>query len=260
LARDVSLGRLTLPFATLERLSDSPSDLVLFLHGLGCVKEAFAACFADEALSGRSLVAPDFPGHGQSPAPEGFSCKMEDLAAAVGALLAHYEYERLHIVAHSMGGAVGLLLAEDGVALASFVNIEGNLTADDCGLLSRRAAATPEAAFVADNFAKIVARARDAQEGDARLWGSWMAACDARAFHRSAASLVAWSDSGRLLEIFKDLKVPKAYLYGERSANPPVLAALGDIPRTMIEGAGHFVMTDRPGAFLSAVEEVIRTV
>jgi pimeloyl-ACP methyl ester carboxylesterase len=243
----------------LERRAAPAGDLVLLLHGLGCVKESFAACFAGDWLPGYSLLAPDLPGHGATGAPEGFSCAMEDQAAAVAALLAHCEYERLHIVAHSMGGAVGLLLVtRDNPRLASFVNIEGNLTADDCGLLSRRAASTPESSFVAENFAKIVARARDAEQADARLWGSWMAACDARAFHRSAVSLVAWSDSGRLLEIFKRLEVPKAYLYGERSANPPVLAALGDTPRTMIEGAGHFLMTDRPEAFLSAVDEVIR--
>lgn len=254
----IAWGSGTLPIAALERRASPARDLVLFLHGLGCVKESFAAAWETAALESFSLLAPDLPGSGDSPATEGFPCRMEDYADAVRALLDDYDFERLHIVAHSMGGAVGLLLAERGdLALASFVNVEGNLTGDDCGMVSRRAAQTPAGPFVAEKFPRLVARAGAAADPGTRRWAEWLGRTDARAFHRAAASLVEWSDGGRLLALFAALDVPKAYVYGQASANPAVLARLDAIRRIEIADAGHFVMADQPAAFLAAVARTV---
>ncbi len=48
---------------------DAGPDLVLFLHGLGCVKESFEGAWGKDALAGFSLLAPDLPGSGASPVP-----------------------------------------------------------------------------------------------------------------------------------------------------------------------------------------------
>ena len=79
----------------------------------------------------------------------------------------------------------------------------------------------------------------------------------AEAFHACAKSLVAWSDSGRLLEIFQALAVPKAYVYGERSANPDVLSRLAGVPTYLVADCGHFVMIEKPDALARVVAEVM---
>lgn len=244
--------------AALERLGRPDCDLVLFIHGLGCVKESFGAAFETESLNEYSLLAPDLPGHGDTPAVEGFSYGMAETAAVLRALLDEFAFARLHVVAHSMGGAVGLLLVQNAqLALASFVNLEGNLVAEDCGLLSRRAAETPEDTFVRERFANLLQRVSEAEEPGTRLWARWAARMDAAAFYRASASLVEWSDSGELLEIFDSLDVPKAYLHGARSANPAVIRRLGRIPKHEIARAGHFALTDNAKAFYDMAARII---
>ena len=231
-------------------------ELILFLHGLGCVKECFEGAWEEDALAGVSLLAPDLPGSGASPAPAGFGGAMEEHASAVLELLEDMDFARLHVVAHSMGGAVGLLLARQ-VSPASFICVEGNLIAADCSLLSRRAAATPRRSFVAGKFDGL--RRASAGSGDPWLeaWAGWASAADAGLFHAACVSLVRWSDSGLLMEIFESLNGRKAYIHGERSTNESVLEALGPIPVTAIPGSGHFPMTEKPGTFYAATAAII---
>ena len=84
-------------------------DLILFVHGLGCAKESFKSAWESTALEGFSLLAPDLPGHGETPT-EPWGCRMEDYAAFLKSVVIARRWERLHVVAHSMGGAAALLL------------------------------------------------------------------------------------------------------------------------------------------------------
>lgn len=244
--------------ATLSR--QGHKDLVLFLHGIGSVKENFTAVWDAPDFAGMALLAPDLPGHGASQGLPPASSTMEGMATAVGDMLRDRARaaERLHLVAHSMGGAVGLLLAQQtAIPLASFVNVEGNLVAEDCGMLSRRTADMDLTLFRDEKFAKLKARARQADDPTLRNWAASMETCPAEAFHSSAKSLVEWSDSGRLLEMFHALTVPKAYVCGARSANPDVLAQLRGIAKYRVADSGHFVMIDQPAEFLRIVSQVI---
>ena len=225
-------------------------DLVLFIHGIGCTKESFDDAWPAQALQDYSLLTPDLPGYGDSPMPEGFSCRMQDYAVVLRGLLDRCDFQRLHVVAHSMGGAIGLYLAAaGGLPLASFVNVEGNLVAADCSMLSRRAAAIPFETFRDVNLAKLRVAAADSPDPGMRLWAAWAERCDARAFHRCCLSLVETSDSGELFGIYAGLTVPELYVYGERSANADVLGHLGGLARAEVPACGHFVMNEKPGAF-----------
>lgn len=236
------------------------ADLVLFLHGLGCVKENFASLGTSPDLEGLALLAPDLPGHGASQNLPPTSWTMEGMTAAIVDLLEECGagVEHLHIVVHSLGGAVGLLLAQDSpIPVASFINVEGNLVAADCGMLSRRTAEMDLDQFRNGKFERLKARAREFEDPIVRAWADWMDTCSAESLHASAKSGVAWSDSNRLLKIFLGLRVPKAYVYGSKSANPDVLKHLDGVPKHEISDCGHFVMLERPEALARVIARTV---
>jgi pimeloyl-ACP methyl ester carboxylesterase len=235
-----------------HKYRDGGSELVFFLHGLGCSKESFSRVWEMEGYKKYSLLAVDMAGHGGSPRPEDFSYSMEAHADACISLLKGKEFKKLHIAAHSMGGAVGLLLADElPDRLASFVSVEGNLTGADCGLVSRKTAMYPEADFAGVKFSRFIEANEKASDPSLRLWAGMLRKCSPLAFHKSAASLVEWSDSGKLLEKFLELRCRKAYIYGERNSGMDVLSMMKSIETISVPGSGHFVMNDNPEGFYS---------
>ena len=225
-------------------------DLILFIHGLGCAKESFTEAFDSIHLAGFQLLAVDLPGFGDSSRPQGFSYNMEDHAEVLALVLNGMAFRNIHIVAHSMGGAVGLLLADKVLGrLASFVNIEGNLIAEDCGLVSRMTSEVSFEQFRDGMFDRI-------RSGGPKPWREQSAKSDALGFHRSSVSLVEWSDSGRLLEKFMGLEAEKAYIYGDENASMKILNKLGAIRKISVEASGHFVMNDNPAEFYARLSEI----
>ncbi|HBA34434.1 MAG TPA: hypothetical protein DCZ12_09910 [Gammaproteobacteria bacterium] len=234
--------------------------LILFIHGLGCDHHAFDEAWESEALQGYALLAPDLPGCGNSPLPSDQTPTMPFYAEALDQLLSGYTFEHLHIVAHSMGSAPGLLLTQKPpLKLASFVNIEGNLVPEDAGMLSRRTAETDLETFQTKNYLKLIASAARSEDPGTRYWAEQLKRCPAEVYHAKSCSLVEWSDSGQLLKIFSALTVPKLYVYGDRSVNSDVLKQLDAIPQHKIRECGHFVMNEQPKAFYSLLADFLKS-
>ena len=92
------------------RLRRAGPEWCVFIHGLGCCKELFDDAFRAPALDDLSLLAMDLPGHGESSRPTELAYRMEDHAGAVARILEALDAHPTHLVGHSMGGAVALLL------------------------------------------------------------------------------------------------------------------------------------------------------
>jgi pimeloyl-ACP methyl ester carboxylesterase len=226
-------------------------ELILFIHGLGCTKESFYHAFAAPELEKLSLLAPDLVGFGDSSRPDGFSCRMEDHAAVLSTLINTIGADAVHIAAHSMGGAVGLLLAEQlGEIVSSFVSVEGNLVGEDCGLLSRRTAGVSYPEFRSRVFDEIKSIVGGSSNEDVR---HWLEKSDPLAFYRSAVSLVKWSDSGALLPKFEAFQERALFIYGEQSDGIFETERLRAVRRIEIPESGHFSMLDNPGEFYKAI-------
>lgn len=87
-------------------------DTLVLLHGFGADSlswQPLVAALGDSA----SLVLVDLPGHGRSPAPHGRS-SVHSLAGMVADALRGQGLDDVHLVGHSLGGAVALALAESG--------------------------------------------------------------------------------------------------------------------------------------------------
>jgi pyruvate dehydrogenase E2 component (dihydrolipoamide acetyltransferase) len=83
---------------------------VLFLHGFGGDLDNWLFNF-DPVAAVAPVIALDLPGHGQSDARLPGSATLADLAGFVLHVLDHIGVERVHIVGHSMGGAIGAQMA-----------------------------------------------------------------------------------------------------------------------------------------------------
>jgi len=233
------------PVQWVKAVTPITPHLLVCIHGLGCTHRSWDGLKAAFDAPGWTVFAPDLPGFGGQTAPAGFGFAMEEQAAWLAEQLKGFSYRRLHIVAHSMGGAVGLLLPDAVLGRASsFVSVEGNLVGEDCGLVSRR---TSEMAFAQfrDRFYPRLKRGW----GDLGMQGIDLEAVAPEVFYRSCHSLVEWSDSGRLLGRFRALTCRRHYLYGSRNTHLPVLQRLPPAEKSAIADAGHFMMEDNPAAF-----------
>lgn len=233
-------------------------DLLLCLHGLGCGKESFDAAGHQEALAGFTICAFDFPGHGDSgrlPAAADYSIQTyADLTVQV---IDHLSPHRVFLLCHSMGCAVGLLATQDlpRHMVGGFVSVEGNLVSQDCGLVSRRLAGQARDELVAD-YRRFQSDLATSPRSDLRTWGDWYAKADPIALHQLAGSLVEWSDSGKLLDLFRSQPRP-AYIYGSGSDLDYLLPLLENVPVYEVPGSGHFPMIDNPAAFWHAVTDAV---
>jgi pimeloyl-ACP methyl ester carboxylesterase len=178
-------------------------ELLLFLHGLGCSKDSFSKVWDDNNFKEYSLLSIDLLGFGHSAKPDEFSYSIEDHAKVCEAVLRHFPKKRLHVVGHSMGAAIGLLLSDDFLnSTISFVNIEGNLIGEDCGYISRKAVVVPYDIFKRKLFPDFISRLENKKNQYFSLDTS-----SPLAFYRSSKSLVTWSDSGKLLGRFTMIEV-----------------------------------------------------
>lgn len=229
------------------------SDLIIFIHGLGCSRKSFRPMIELGDLGEYQILNVDLIGFGKADKPEDFDYKMESQAFALGEFIEkNIEFEKLNIVAHSMGGAVGLLLYDRlKNRLFSFANLEGNLVGSDCDMFSRRVIKFPPDKYASRLFPKH----RKLFAGDPAFD---FENTTPFAIYRSSESLVKWSDNGALLRLFENLDCRKAYFYGEENKGMPVLEKLGDITKIEIPAAGHCTMTDNPEIQARRIKELIK--
>ncbi|AIG75306.1 Hypothetical protein AJAP_12120 [Amycolatopsis japonica] len=222
----------------------------VYLHGLGSMSSVYHAHVAARPeLAGRRSLFLDLPGHGISDRPENFGYTLEDHAGAVAVALDQAGVTGAELIAHSMGGAVALVLAHLRPDLVSrLVLTEANLdpfpppTAGSSGIT-----AFAEDEFVDKEFTRVLERVGPA-------WASTMRLTDPRALYRTAAGLRKGAEP-MMRTILERLGVDRVYLQGERSGELPgreQLEAAG-VDVVTVPDAGHNVMFDNPDAFVAAI-------
>ena len=230
-------------------------DLILFTHGLGCAKESFDGAFEAVELKRYSICTFDFPAHGQS----GDVASGGDIAAlaeVTRALIARLSPKRLFLVCHSMGGAVGVVAAQDLANVVAFVSVEGNLVGEDCGLVSRGIAHQSAEQFVRAGFPAYVESLAASTDASLVRWAQWYARCRPYGIHQLARSLVEWCDSDKLIEMFSRIR-PRAYVRGEHSDVDHLAGRLRGTPVHTVASSGHFPMLDNPDEFYALIGDVI---
>lgn len=238
--REVSLAFVQARVRWLEFPGDGRPTL--FLHGLGCTA---ASDFAHVAarLPGRRSILLDHLGFGLSDRPADFDYRIESHARVAAAVLDHLELSDVDVVAHSMGGAIGILLAAQRPELVRrLVLAEPNLDAGG-GQLSAMLAGRDPANI--DRIIKLTSTPAFAAR--VRL-------ADPLALVRSAEGLVVATDPSPF-DLLAKLPCAVRFLVGERSmpdTDAERVAALG-IPVSIVPQAGHDMSIENPDDFTDAV-------
>ena len=191
----------------------------------------------------------DLPGTGLAPySPEdGLDVSgLADIAHEVGKSLINGPY---WLAGASMGGLISLLMIRkhglDGIR--GLINIEGNLCPEDC-MFSRRVIPYSLEAFE-PMFEQMIRELRESRfVGDQIIAQNMALNVDARAYHAYSFETVLESDSGKLLDEFIELNVPKLFLYGEHNRSLSYLPALraSAVAVKEIPSSAHFLFYDNP--------------
>jgi len=229
----------------------SSNEVILFIHGLACSLDSYRNLFDKDYFPGKSFLLVDLIGFGKSSKHQSFSYTMEDQAAIIEKLFSLLPEWNINIAAHSMGGALALLFSDDFYRrVKSFTNIEGNLISEDCGIFSRGVANLTFDEYRNKLFKTQMIEFKEHPQ-------LRFAETTPVAVHKSAVSLVEWSDSGELLNIFNSLTCKKCYIYGEENKNTPIINRLDLIDKYVISSSGHGMMTENPEEFYSTLAEFI---
>lgn len=237
-------------------------ELLVLLHGLGCAKGSFDGAFTAECLRDRSVLALDLPGHGDSGhGLPGSLHTLEAFAAVTRMVIRQLAdrtrgYDLVHFGGHSMGGAVGVILARGWTGTGCAVSIDGNLTGEDCGLASRAIAGQDPSAYAAEGHSQLIAGLLEPGLPSMTAWAAWLARADPAAVHAAARSLVAWSESGKLLTWFNALE-RKALLYGDQEDKRHLTGRVDPAVTCQLPRCGHFPMIDNPGPLYQALSRAL---
>ncbi|WP_405889075.1 alpha/beta hydrolase [Streptomyces sp. NBC_01136] len=227
----------------------------VYIHGLGSVSTVYHAHIAARPeLAGRRTLFVDLPGHGISDRPADFGYTLEDHADALAVALDEARVGAAELVAHSMGGAVAIVLAHRRPELVSrLVLAEANLdphppvTAGSSGIAS----------YTEEEYVENGGHAR-VLDKIAPSWAATVRLADPRALHRTATGLVRGT-TPTMRHLLEELTVERVYLQGELSgelAGREELEAAG-VRVVTVPGAGHNVMFDNPDVFAA---EIVGTV
>jgi pimeloyl-ACP methyl ester carboxylesterase len=238
----------TIPIPYLYREGSGPA--ILFIHGLGGAKENFHAAFQSSALEDCTLLAFDNPGTGLADFDLVRFPDVNALADVAQLLSESLMPNRYFVCAASMGGLIALLkFRHYGAAgLDGFVNIEGNLCSEDC-MFSRRTAGHDVEGFRSKVFPEIISELLNSPfTGDRMIAHNMALNTDPRAYHAFSHETVRESDSGKLIDEFLGLKVPRLFLYGEINSSLSYLERLreSEIEVAKISHSAHFLFYDNP--------------
>jgi pimeloyl-ACP methyl ester carboxylesterase len=220
---------------------------VLALHGWGRRGKDFAAVF--EGLSG---IAPDLPGFGASPAPDGV-IGADSYADIVAQILDSFDRPPV-LVGHSFGGRVAVCLA------AKHPDRVGPLVLTGVPFVRTAPARKPPVSYRLMRWLNRVGVFSDERmEQEKQKRGS----ADYRAATGVMRDILVKVVNESYEEQLRQVRVPVQLVWGAEDRDVPVSVAeagktlLSEASLEVLPDVGHFVPTQAPDALRSAVQRAL---
>jgi aspartate dehydrogenase len=236
---------------------------VFLLHGIGSSATSWDRLAP--LLAGHRLIAPDFPGYGDTPdAPD---MTLDDLAGRLAAAI-DAEGGSAHLVGVSFGALVALALARRSPErVRSLVLADATLGRGGFPAAERERWLAGRLAFADGLAAGATERAREIAAPGAPADAIAEIAANMRrarpAGYRAVARIVAATDA---LPWLAEIRLPTLVLCGAADAvvgvplAGTIAEALPDARYATIEGAGHAPHVEQPAAFAEAVGAFVAAV
>ena len=233
---------------------------VLLIHGFGGNLESWSDLQARLAED-RRVVAFDLPGHGDSDAT-GEDWGIAALAGAARDLMDALAMDRAHVVGHSLGGAVAIMLAEAAPARVASLTLIGSAGLGPQidksyieGFLAakRRKDLKPvitrlfsDERFVTEPLLEQMIRVKRIDGVEAALR------------QIAAAAFPAGRQAVDLRSVLSRLPMPTLLIWGEADRIIPSAHALGFGRNTVLPDTGHMAHVEHPADVASLVRELVK--
>src|SRR6185437_5150412 len=246
--------------ATGGRDFDVTLPTAVFIHGGGMDHSAWALHSRWFAYHGHGVLAPDLPGHGKSdgkPPPT-----IAAMADWIAALLEAAAVKTARLIGHSMGSLVALDAAARHPGRVSDIALIGAGVPMPVGAELLKAA--EHGGHAAIDMVSLWGLGATATEGGCLAPGLWMLGGAQRVLE-AARPRVLFSDLSACdayedgLDAAARVTVPATLILGERDLMTPLragkalAAALPQARTTILAGAGHMLMAERPDEVLAAL-------
>ena len=237
---------------------------VVFIHGTGMDHTIWNLQTRYFAWHGRSVLAVDLPGHGQS---EGPALKtVEDMADWIGRMLDAAGAGPASLIGHSMGAGVAIEAASrlgDRISAIALCGTAARMPVNDT-LLNAGHTGDP----MAINMITEWGFDRRAQTGGAEMPGLWMTGAGVRLLERGDKGLIgtdlqASNDYAGAVAAAGNLTCKVLIVAGELDKMTPVKGlkplteVLPNYEIAVIPNCGHMMMVEYPGETLDALKSVL---
>ncbi|MFW0788932.1 alpha/beta fold hydrolase [Gordonia sp. CPCC 205333] len=258
------------PVATYVLEPERPVGDVVFCHGTPWSAQVWADV-ADRLRSTHRVFLWDMPGYGQSIGPVDTPIDLPAQMSRFSALLAHWELDRPHVVAHDIGGAVALgahLLHErdyaalflwDAVTLAPWGSPFFRLVADHCEVFTQLPG--PLHAALVEEYICAAAHHRLGSDWRERLCQPWFGESGQSAFYRQIAALRP-EHTETIADRLPRTRCEVEIGWGTEDPWLPFAQATqlrdrlpGQHPVVRVEGAGHLTPVEAPIQVGDALDE-----
>jgi pimeloyl-ACP methyl ester carboxylesterase len=263
---------------TISYLTAGEGPLLLLVHGMAGTARNWDAVIEPLALH-NTVVAPDFPGHGES-SPGGGDYSLGSLASGLRDLMIALGHDRATLVGHSLGGGVALQFTYQFPELVErLVLVSSGGLGPEVGAILRAAALPGADLFIRSTAApgsavfgrlsgalgKVGLRPNADLAEVGRAYAS-LADADRRKAFLSTLHAVVDTDGQRVAaldRLYLAENLPVLIVWGERDPIIPVghgRSAHAQLPGSRLEvfpDAGHVPMLESPGRFAAVLQRFL---
>jgi len=250
---------------------DSTRSTILFIHGIGESGLSFLEAFHDSRFDGFNIIVPDLIGFGRSSPAENHDYRFSSQINRLNGLLDELGVEEFSLVGHSMGGMIGTQYCDRHVErVSSFVNIEGDLTADNRFIVDSAIQADGQGRFEEwwrDDFAQNLVIDLCHQWPTTVRYLASLNMCQSEAFLESAREIdkiikpVSDDKTALIGKMYLELKTPRVFCWGAESLSDVVRDFLvrNNLVNRSFSESFHWVMLDQTDQFYGFLSDFLNS-